>query len=186
MDPGYSWQPRNGRVCKSHQPLRQAAPADRGAAGTFLPHTRLAQAEGKAGSTTKCQSPSRGRGKRPAEPQGVPAAASQRCIPPGPACSYWWQGLGQHPRQTSGCSTHPLQSHSEQIPTGLSSLSSLDHRGNIWWDSVLSQQRCSSLLNWKHWDQLCSSAELAQDKYLFPYSPTSNSSSLCQPAVWQE
>lgn len=45
------------------------------------------------------------------------------------------------------------------------------------------------LLNWEHWgwqEISCVAQQRWQKTYLFPNSPTSKSSSLCQPAVWQE
>lgn len=201
MDPGYFWYSRHGRVCKCHQPLWQAAPvpSDGGALVTFLPYASIAQAEGKAGSITQCHSPSRCRGKcvllSPGEYQlQHPSGGSPLRL------------LVTGTRTASRANrrllyTYVTHSHSEQIPTGLSSFPRLDQRGNFWgvpplrfgvthrgfrFESAALLQSVELEALGLTWDQLCSSAELAQDKYLFPNSPTSKSSSLCQPAVWQE
>lgn len=88
MDPGYSWHSRCGRVCMCHRPLWQTAPAprDRGALVTFLPHTSITRAEGKAGSITKCYTPSHCRWKRvllsPGELQPQHPRSGSRLVQP--------------------------------------------------------------------------------------------------------
>lgn len=132
MGPGYFQHLRYGRVCKCHQPSWQAtpAPSDRGATVTFLPYASITQAEGKAGRTIKCYSPSRCRGKcvlmSPGEYQLQHPSSGSRLVQPAATGDRAASRANHRLLYTS-----ITQSHSEQIPTGIPSLPNLDHRGNF-------------------------------------------------------
>lgn len=116
----------------------------------------------------------------PAEPQGTAAASQQ-----------WALVTGTRARHSSAHKvtvSRYQRGYQHSLPQITAEIDVFPIM--LWHDPCRIQVRFSSTApaHWKLWssDQLCSSAELTQDKYLFPNSPTSKSFSLCQPAVWQE